>query len=31
MEVSRFLGSEDILGGEGLILTLIKENQEKDI
>ncbi len=30
MEVSRFSGSEDIVGGEGLILDLIEENEVKD-
>jgi hypothetical protein len=31
MEVSRFPGSEDIVGGEDLILALIQENKAKDI
>ena len=31
MEVSRFPGTEDIVGGEELILDLIKENEAKDI
>ena len=31
MEVSRFPGSEDIEGGEELILDLIKENAAKDV
>jgi hypothetical protein len=31
MEVSRFPGSEDIVGGEDFILALIKENQAKDV
>jgi hypothetical protein len=31
MEVSRFPGSEDIVGGENFILELIKENEAKDI
>jgi hypothetical protein len=30
MEVSRFPGSEKILGGEDLIFDLIKENEAKD-
>ena len=30
MEVSRFLGSEDILGGEGLIHELIDKSLDKD-
>jgi len=30
MEVSRFPGSENIAGGEELILDLIKENEAKD-
>lgn len=30
MEVSRFPGSEDIVGGEELILQIINENIEKD-
>jgi hypothetical protein len=31
MEVSRFPGSEDIVGREDLILELIQENEAKDI
>lgn len=31
MEVSRFPGAEDVLGGEELIYELIKENEAKDI
>ena len=30
MEVSRFKGSEDIVGDETLILKLIEQNDEKD-